>query len=64
MLVHEDIVFTFDAFYNHIFLAGALAFDEAKSRFSPIAFRVFGNFKGWAFCLGRHILATLSQAMD
>ena len=64
MLVNEDIVFTFDAFYNHIFLAGALAFNKAKGCFSPIAFRVFGDFKGWAFCLGRYILTTLSQAMD
>ena len=64
MLVNEDIVFTFDAFYNHIFLAGALAFNKAKGCFSPIAFRVFGDFKGWAFCLARYILTTLSQAMD
>ena len=44
MLVHEDIVFAFDAFYNYIFLASALAFDEAKGCFGPIAFCVFGDF--------------------
>ena len=64
MLVNEDIVFAFDAFHNHIFLASALAFDEAKGCFGPITFRVFGDFKGWPFCLGRYILTALSQAMD
>ena len=44
MFVHEDIVFAFDTFYNHIFLASALAFDEAKGCFGPITFRVFGDF--------------------
>ena len=64
MLVNEDIVFAFDAFYDHIFLTSALAFDEAKGCFGPIAFCVFGDFKGWSFCLGRYILTTLSQTVD